>query len=131
MKDKLLLLPIVCLSFVLFGHPNLSSEASHRIVDSGNNQSVSLRGVVTFATGELVRDATITLGNDKFYKQVHSDEKGNYSFSNIPSGTYNLLATGWIANKAGLFIKKDIEIKDNATALVINIVLSPPAKQKA
>src|SRR4051812_42377232 len=58
--------------------------------------SATLRGTVKDPTGAVIRDAVITLINErtKEERQTKSSEDGTYTFSAVAPGTYTLKAEG-------------------------------------
>ncbi len=65
-------------------------------------QTVSVRGHVSFPDGEIPVFGTVTIGGGGFFKAVSPGAQGNYVFTDIPLGTYNLVVSAiGKQNKAG------------------------------
>lgn len=110
---------LIFIAFAIF----LSGVCNHAVA----SQPLVITGNVTFQDGTIAQLATITIGNDKTYKQVRSNDSGKYEITDLPNGLYNLMSSGWAEGKAGMFTKTLIEITDQTKLpIVIDIVLIPP-----
>src|SRR5438105_10302700 len=57
-------------------------------------QTVSLRGRVTDQNGDVIPAAQVTLnGPSGLVKTITADEKGEYSFADLPAGDYTVEAS--------------------------------------
>ena len=84
-----------------------------------------VRGAIRFADGEVPIYAFVSLTGGNFSQTVDADPAGNYSFSDVPSGTYKLLAFGsGPEHQAGAATVRDLHLTaETAEPVVVDLQL--------
>jgi len=89
-------------------------------------ETVSVRGHVAFPDGEVPVFGTVTIGKGGFFKATAADPQGNYVFTDLPVGTYNMIVSAiGKQNKAGAATRDGAVIAaDTPLPVVVDVVLS-------
>ncbi len=98
------------------------------ITSLSHSGTVSVKGTVSFADGEIPVVATVSLGtidNENFAKVTNTDNIGNFAFQDVPPGFYTLTVFAVTGSRVGTFTKENFEITvGTELPIVINAVLS-------
>lgn len=97
---------------------------------AGLASEISIQGTIRFADGEAPVAAFVSLSGASFHKEIEADAQGNYSFSDVPNGSYDLFVFAGGTDKPGAYRKRDLELTaQTPRPLVLNVVLSTDADE--